>query len=79
MTTCIMTFMTNNIGTLYYIFIDEFSFLSYWHLKNIVDQIMVVVGEHAKKGKSFGGMHFIFFDDYEQLSKPDNYAMYYGA
>lgn len=24
-------------------------------------------------------MHFIFFEDYKQLSKPANYATYYGA
>lgn len=24
-------------------------------------------------------MHFIFFGDYEQLSKPGGYAIYYGA
>lgn len=45
----IVTFMTNNIETLYYVFIDEFSFLPYQHLKDIADQIMVAM-ESVPKG-----------------------------
>lgn len=41
--------------------------------------MMVILGECAQKGKPFGGMNFIYFGNYKQLSKPANHPMYYRA
>lgn len=73
-----MNFLMNQTKNLRYVFIDELSFLSYHHLKDIVDQLIVELGLRAQKGKPFGGMNFVFFKDYKQLSKSANFPMYKG-
>lgn len=74
-----VTFLTNNTATLYYVFIYKFSFISYYHITEIVEQIAIILDERVQKGKPFGDMNFIFFGDYEQLSKSTDKPMYFRA
>ena len=67
------------IGDKEYVFLDEYSFVSYRHLYDIAQQIAVGIGHRAVPGLPFSGMNIIFFGDNEQLSKPGDKPMYYGA
>lgn len=60
-----VNFLTNHTKHLRYVFIDKFSFLLYHNLKDIANQLIIRLGLHAQKGKSFGGINFVFFGDYK--------------
>lgn len=62
-----------------YVFVDEFSFLSYEHLSDMSDQIRIGMGRNGDTKKEFGGMSMAFFGDYQQLPKPGSKGMYFGA
>ena len=68
-----------NISGKRYIFVDEFSFISYEHLADISDQIRRALGAKSNPDEAFHGLSFIFLGDYHQLSKPGSLSMYAGA